>query len=131
MTDEGDDSQRRLLRYGNLLLEVPLERENTEAEVVVRQSLEETDREVKVGILAAGGAGISNDGRLIAVAGRRGLIHYSASSGRWKMFAETSQEQAFGVKGGLLWFHHVLIAAIEVSRSYQASHQRVSLVDAK
>ena len=69
MTDEGDDSQRRLSRYGNLLLEVPLERENTEAEVVVRQSLEETDREVKVGILAASGAGISNDGVLgVAVA---------------------------------------------------------------
>lgn len=69
MTGEGDDSQRRLLRYGNLLLEVPLERENTEAEVVVRQSLEQTDREVKVGVLAAGGAGISNDGVLgVAVA---------------------------------------------------------------
>lgn len=23
------------------------------------------------------------------------------------------------MKGGLLWFHHVLIAAVEVSKSYQ------------
>lgn len=29
------------------------------------------------------------------------------------------QEQAFSVKGGLLWFHHVLIAAVEVAKSYQ------------
>ncbi|KAH7883853.1 RIC1-domain-containing protein [Phlebopus sp. FC_14] len=62
---------------------------------------------------------ISNDGRLIAIAGRRGVIHYSAASGRWKLFSSVAQEQAFAVRGGLLWFHHVLIAAVEVSRSYQ------------
>ncbi|KII93321.1 hypothetical protein PLICRDRAFT_130973 [Plicaturopsis crispa FD-325 SS-3] len=62
---------------------------------------------------------LSSDGRLIAVAGRRGLIHYSSTSGRWKIFADEVQQQAFSVKGGLLWFHHVLIAAVEVSRSYQ------------
>jgi len=62
---------------------------------------------------------LSSDGRLIAVAGRRGLIHYSSTSGRWKLFADMIQEQAFSVRGGLLWFHHVLIAAIEVSKSYQ------------
>lgn len=62
---------------------------------------------------------LSNDGRLIAIAGRRGLIHYSSTSGRWKMFNDEQQEQAFSVRGGLLWFHHVLIAAVEVSRSYQ------------
>uniref|UniRef100_A0A0W0FAM6 RIC1 C-terminal alpha solenoid region domain-containing protein n=1 Tax=Moniliophthora roreri TaxID=221103 RepID=A0A0W0FAM6_MONRR len=62
---------------------------------------------------------LSSDGRLVAVAGRWGLIHYSASSGRWKIFADEGQEQAFSVKGGLLWFHHVLIAAVEVARSYQ------------
>ncbi|KAG6335629.1 hypothetical protein ID866_3465 [Astraeus odoratus] len=43
----------------------------------------------------------------------------SATSGRWKMFSHVGQEQAFSVKGGLLWFHHVLIAAVEVSKSYQ------------
>ncbi|KAJ7275450.1 RIC1-domain-containing protein [Mycena haematopus] len=62
---------------------------------------------------------LSSDGRLIAVAGRRGLIHYSSTSGRWKLFADEIQEQAFVVKGGMVWFHHVLIAAVEVSKSYQ------------
>lgn len=62
---------------------------------------------------------LSSDGRLIAIAGRRGLVHYSSTSGRWKIFANIAQEQAFTVKGGLLWFHHVLIAAVEISKSYQ------------
>lgn len=64
---------------------------------------------------------LSSDGRLIAIAGRRGLIHYSSTSGRWKTFNDEQQEQAFVVKGGLLWFHHVLIAAVEVSKTYQVS----------
>ncbi|KAG1885597.1 RIC1-domain-containing protein [Suillus subluteus] len=38
------------------------------------------------------------------------LVHYSSTSGRWKIFSSIAQEQAFTVKGGLLWFHHVLIA---------------------
>ena len=67
---------------------------------------------------------LSSDGRLIAVAGRRGLIHYSSTSGRWKVFADAIQEQAFSVRGGLLWFHHVLIAAIEISKSYQVNSCR-------
>ncbi|KAJ7596719.1 RIC1-domain-containing protein [Mycena floridula] len=62
---------------------------------------------------------LSTDGRLIAMAGRRGLVHYSSTSGRWKLFADELQEQAFTVKGGLVWFHHVLIAAVELSKSYQ------------
>ncbi|KAG8919270.1 hypothetical protein FRC01_001370 [Tulasnella sp. 417] len=62
---------------------------------------------------------ISADGRLIAVAGRRGLIHYSMASGRWKMFQDVGQEQALVVRGGLVWFHHVLIAGVEASRSHQ------------
>jgi hypothetical protein len=62
---------------------------------------------------------LSSDGRLIALAGRRGLVHYSTSSGRWKLFNDEMQEQAFVVKGGLVWFHHVLIAAVEVAKSYQ------------
>ena len=62
---------------------------------------------------------LSSDGRLIAVAGKRGLVHYSSTSGRWKLFSDERQEQAFVVKGGMVWFHHVLIAAVEVSKSYQ------------
>ncbi|TRM65979.1 RIC1-domain-containing protein [Schizophyllum amplum] len=62
---------------------------------------------------------LSTDGRLIAIAGRRGLIHYSATSGRWKIFSDELQEQAFTVRGGLLWFHHVLVASVEVQRAHQ------------
>jgi len=65
-------------------------------------------------------ASISTDGRLIACAGRNGLIHYSGASGRWKLFGDEGQEQAFSVRGGLLWFYHVLVAAVEVGgKSYQ------------
>ncbi|KZV80378.1 RIC1-domain-containing protein [Exidia glandulosa HHB12029] len=64
-------------------------------------------------------ASISTDGRLIACAGRTGLIHYSTASGRWKLFGDEGQEGAFQVRGGLLWFYHVLVAAVEVGKSYQ------------
>ena len=56
---------------------------------------------------------------MIAVAGRRGLIHYSSSSGRWKIFADEEQAHDFTVRGGLLWFHHVLIAAVESAKLYE------------
>ncbi|WVQ95249.1 hypothetical protein IAU59_002344 [Kwoniella sp. CBS 9459] len=64
-------------------------------------------------------ASISSDGKLIAVAGRKGLTHYSASSGRWKLFSDERQEREFTVRGGLLWFHHVLIAAVDVDKTHQ------------
>ena len=35
------------------------------------------------------------------------------------MFLDPQQEQAFVVKGGMLWFHHILIAAVEVGKAYQ------------
>jgi hypothetical protein len=66
-------------------------------------------------------ASISSDGRFIAVAGRRGLTHYSAASGRWKLFEQEREERGFTVRGGLLWFHHVLIVAVEVDKKYQVS----------
>ena len=72
---------------------------------------------------------LSADGRLIAVAGRRGLIHYSSTSGRWKVFADERQEQAFAIRGGLLWFHHVLIAAVEASKSYQVIHTLLTQIN--
>ncbi|KAF8349800.1 RIC1-domain-containing protein [Amanita rubescens] len=62
---------------------------------------------------------LSSDGRLVAIAGRRGLAHYNSNSGRWKLFLDRHQEQAFVVKGGLLWFHHILIAAVEMGKTYQ------------
>ncbi|QRW27258.1 hypothetical protein RhiXN_01853 [Rhizoctonia solani] len=64
-------------------------------------------------------ASIAPDGRLIAVAGRRGLVHYSSASGKWKRFLDLKQEQAFAVKGGMVWFHHVLVVACAVGKSYQ------------
>jgi RAB6A-GEF complex partner protein 1 len=64
---------------------------------------------------------ISTDGRYIAVAGRRGLAHYSVTSGRWRTFEDTSMEEEFAVRGGMCWHQHVLIAAVESSEGFQVS----------
>ena len=56
---------------------------------------------------------ISPDGRYVAVAGRRGLAHYSVTSGRWKTFDDLQAENAFVVRGGMCWYQHILIAAVE------------------
>lgn len=62
----------------------------------------------------------------MAIAGRRGLVHYSSTSGRWKSFGDEAQEQSFSVRGGMLWFHHVLIVATESSKSYQVCNASTS-----
>lgn len=62
---------------------------------------------------------ISNDGRYVAVAGKRGLAHYSVNSGRWKMFDDPFVENEFTVRGGMCWFQHVLIAAVESHNSHE------------
>ena len=62
---------------------------------------------------------ISQDGRYVAIAGRRGLAHYSVQSGRWKTFANPVAENLFAVRGGMAWFGHVLIAATESEGSYE------------
>ncbi|KAK8166845.1 RIC1-domain-containing protein [Phyllosticta citrichinensis] len=62
---------------------------------------------------------ISPDGRYVAVAGRRGLAHYSVSSGRWKTFDDPLMEKEFSVRGGMCWHQHVLIAAVEAKNSYE------------
>jgi hypothetical protein len=62
---------------------------------------------------------ISSDGRYVAIAGRRGLAHYSVNSGRWKTFDDPFMENEFTVRGGMCWFQHVLIAAIESSDSHE------------
>ncbi|KAK8240168.1 RIC1-domain-containing protein [Phyllosticta capitalensis] len=62
---------------------------------------------------------ISPDGRYVAVAGRRGLAHYSVSSGRWKTFDDPLMEKEFSVRGGMCWHQHVLIAAVEANNSYE------------
>jgi RAB6A-GEF complex partner protein 1 len=58
-------------------------------------------------------ATISIDGTLIAIAGRYGLTHFSSISGRWKLFRDEAEENEITVHGGLLWYHHVLVAAVE------------------
>lgn len=62
---------------------------------------------------------VSSDGRYVAVAGKRGLAHYSVNSGRWKTFANNAMENEFQVRGGMCWYQHILVAAIEANRSYQ------------
>ncbi|KAH6657471.1 RIC1-domain-containing protein [Truncatella angustata] len=62
---------------------------------------------------------ISSDGRYVAVAGRRGLAHYSINSGRWKTFANDAAENEFVVRGGMCWYQHILVAAVEANRSYE------------
>ena len=62
---------------------------------------------------------VSQDGRYVAVAGRRGLAHYSLQSGRWKTFSDLSVESSFAVRGGMCWFHHILAAASESAEGYE------------
>ncbi|KAH8675368.1 RIC1-domain-containing protein [Xylariales sp. PMI_506] len=62
---------------------------------------------------------VSPDGRYVAVAGRRGLAHYSLNSGRWKTFANEVTENSFSVRGGMCWYQHILVAAVEANRSYE------------
>ncbi|KAI7553115.1 hypothetical protein KC331_g1450 [Hortaea werneckii] len=62
---------------------------------------------------------VSSDGKYLAVAGRRGLAHYSVASSRWKTFDDPAAEDGFTVRGGLCWHHHFLIAAVEAGGSYQ------------
>ncbi|KAK3330321.1 RIC1-domain-containing protein [Apodospora peruviana] len=62
---------------------------------------------------------ISSDGRYVAVAGRRGLAHYSVSSGRWKIFANQAMENEFQVRGGMCWYQNILVAAVEANKTYE------------
>ena len=62
---------------------------------------------------------ISPDGRYVAVAGRRGLAHYSVSSGRWKTFSNDHMENEFTIRGGMCWHQHVLITAVEAGDEFE------------
>ncbi|KAL8770107.1 MAG: hypothetical protein Q9209_004145 [Squamulea sp. 1 TL-2023] len=62
---------------------------------------------------------ISHDGRYIAIAGKRGLAHYSVSSGRWKTSEASEAENTFVVRGGMCWYQHILVAAVESDGSYE------------
>ncbi|KAK4634810.1 Guanine nucleotide exchange factor subunit RIC1 [Fulvia fulva] len=62
---------------------------------------------------------LSPDGKYVAVAGRRGLAHYSVASGRWRTFEDPQAEQEFAVRGGMCWYQHILIAAVEVGNRHE------------
>jgi hypothetical protein len=64
---------------------------------------------------------ISPDGRYVAIAGRRGLAHYSVTSGRWKTFVSEAMENDFAVRGGMCWYQHILIAAVEAGEYHEVS----------
>ncbi|KAL2178590.1 RIC1-domain-containing protein [Thermothelomyces heterothallicus CBS 202.75] len=73
---------------------------------------------------------ISADGRYVAVAGRRGLAHYSVNSGRWKTFANEALENEFQVRGGMCWYQNILVAAVEANRSFELRlYSRESALD--
>lgn len=61
----------------------------------------------------------SGDGKYVAVAGRRGLTHFSVASGRWKTFEDPRVESEFAIRGGMCWHQHFLIAAVETESNYQ------------
>ncbi|KAF2222909.1 RIC1-domain-containing protein [Elsinoe ampelina] len=56
---------------------------------------------------------VSACGKYIATAGRRGLVHYSRASGRWKTFDDPYAESEFSVRGGMCWYQHILVAAVD------------------
>ena len=62
---------------------------------------------------------VSRDARYIAVAGRRGLAHYSVGSGRWKTLDDSIAENGFTVRGGMCWWQHILVAAVESGSNYE------------
>jgi hypothetical protein len=71
---------------------------------------------------------ISNDGRYVAIAGKRGLAHYSVNSGRWKTFDDAFVENEFTVRGGMCWYQHVLIAAVECHDSHEVGYTKAMLI---
>ncbi|ANB12917.1 hypothetical protein AWJ20_1195 [Sugiyamaella lignohabitans] len=58
----------------------------------------------------------SADGRYIAVAGVRGLAHYSLYSGRWKLFTEEYMDKEISVRAGMIWYGHFLIVAVDTDQ---------------
>ncbi|PNS19759.1 RAB6A-GEF complex partner protein 1 [Sphaceloma murrayae] len=62
---------------------------------------------------------VSACGKYIAAAGRRGLVHYSKASGRWKTFDDPYAESEFSVRGGMCWYQHILVAAVDCDAGSQ------------
>uniref|UniRef100_A0A674PMS1 Protein RIC1 homolog n=1 Tax=Takifugu rubripes TaxID=31033 RepID=A0A674PMS1_TAKRU len=56
-------------------------------------------------------AAIDAAGQCMAVAGRRGLAHYSLFTRKWKLFGNITQEQNMTVTGGLAWWKDFVMVA--------------------
>ncbi|KAJ2709030.1 WD40 repeat protein, partial [Coemansia spiralis] len=54
---------------------------------------------------------VDDGGKHIAVAGRRGVAHYSLTTHRWRMFRSQQQEASLTCTGGLLWYQEYLVVA--------------------
>lgn len=65
---------------------------------------------------------ISDDGNLIAVAGKRGFTHFNSVSGRWKLFEREDEEQSFSICGGMQWIGNVLVLGINEGGSYSVGN---------
>lgn len=61
----------------------------------------------------------STDGKFVAVAGVRGVTHYSLNSGRWKLFVEEDIDKEFAVRGGMVWYGNMLILAIDNGMGFE------------
>ncbi|KAI0243714.1 WD40 repeat protein [Massospora cicadina] len=72
----------------------------------------------------------SGDGQFLAVAGRRGLAHYSLLSQKWKLFNNRNQvvltklayflkEQSLRCVGGMVWYKNTLVVGCKLNGAYQ------------
>ncbi|KAJ3406439.1 hypothetical protein HDU80_011272 [Chytriomyces hyalinus] len=56
-------------------------------------------------------AATNKSGGSIAIAGKQGLAYHNCVTNRWKLFGIQGREQSFSVRGGLLWFEDMIVAA--------------------
>ncbi|KAJ5684678.1 uncharacterized protein N7477_001023 [Penicillium maclennaniae] len=49
----------------------------------------------------------------------RSCVVSQDGSGRWKVFEDSKVENSFAVRGGMCWYGHILIAAVESDGSYE------------
>lgn len=61
---------------------------------------------------------MNETGQYVAIAGKRGLAHYSAISTKWKLFGNEHQEQTFIVRGGIVWWQNIIAFACQDLESF-------------
>jgi len=52
---------------------------------------------------------VSDNGCNLGVAGRAGFALYSTMRRKWKLFGNEVQEQALMCRGGMAWYHEVIV----------------------